>query len=155
ILDEGQGRFHAVAVRTRPPEPADLTAFSRTIVARCLESAQTFLTDDAGADERLRGSKSVSDLERRSVIGVPLLTPEERVLGAIQIDTRDRARKFSADDLRLLWGVTTQAAVALQNARLHEDLLEREQLERDLEVAIEVQRGLLPEQLPEVAGYDF
>jgi serine phosphatase RsbU (regulator of sigma subunit) len=97
----------------------------------------------------------VAGLQLRSVMCVPLTTPEGKAFGVLQLDTLDPARKFNDDDLRLLWGVANQAAVALENARLHEELLERVQLERDLEVAGQVQRSLLPEGLPDVAGYDF
>ena len=154
ILDEGPGRLVARAVRTRSPQVAGTAIFSHRIVQHCLKTAQPFLTDDAGADSRLASSISVAELQLRSVMCAPLITPEGKAVGVIQLDTRER-QKFSQDDLNLLEGVANQAAVALENARMHEDLLQREQLERDLEVAAQMQRSMLPEQLPEVDGYEF
>ena len=52
-------------------------------------------------------------------------------------------------------GIASQASIALENAQLHQDLLARERLKRDLELAREVQRSFLPLQLPEVPGYEF
>jgi signal transduction histidine kinase len=61
---------------------------------------------------------------------VPLLG-KQRALGAIAVDNRRGGRRFGADDQTLLEGVATQAAIALENARLVEDLRRsREQVRR-------------------------
>jgi serine phosphatase RsbU (regulator of sigma subunit) len=57
--------------------------------------------------------------------------------------------------LKLLWGAANQAAIALENARLHEEALVRERFRRDLELAKRVQHSFLSSTLPEVAGYEF
>src|SRR5205807_2918530 len=67
----------------------------------------------------------------------------------------DRGKKFTQEDLALLMAVVGQASIALENARLHEDLLARERLRRDLELAQQVQLSFLPQQKPEVPGYQF
>jgi serine phosphatase RsbU (regulator of sigma subunit) len=51
--------------------------------------------------------------------------------------------------------VASQAAIALENARLHEDLLARDRLQRDLKLAQQVQLSFLPHQLPQLPGYEF
>ena len=72
-----------------------------------------------------------------------------------RLDTQDRRKKFTEDDLNLLVGVATQASIALVNARLHQESLARARLNRDLELAREVQRSFLPLRPPEVPGYEF
>ena len=52
-------------------------------------------------------------------------------------------------------GVANQASAALELARLHESAVQRERIQRDLELGESVQRSFLPQRLPEVAGYQF
>ncbi len=85
---------------------------------------------------------------------VPLLTPDGQALGILQLDTSDR-RQFLQDDLDVLEAVARQAAIAVQNASMHESLLERERVDRDLNLAQQVQKRFLPQSVPKVAGYEF
>ena len=78
-----------------------------------------------------------------------------RPLGAIQLDTQDRTKKFVTDDLNLLTIVANLASVAIEKARMHETVLAREKEQKEIELARKVQLGFLPQTLPEVAGYEF
>ena len=60
---------------------------------------------------------------------------------------------FTALDRRTLSLFARQAAIALENAVLHQQALEKERMERDMELAAEIQRELLPRELPELDGY--
>jgi serine phosphatase RsbU (regulator of sigma subunit) len=51
--------------------------------------------------------------------------------------------------------VASQAAIAVQNASMHESLLERERIERDLKLAEQVQKRFLPQSVPVVPGFSF
>ncbi len=86
---------------------------------------------------------------------VPLCGASGKPFGVIQLDTQDRSKKFGEDDLKLLWCVANQAAIALENARLYEDAVKRERLKRELELARHIQLSFLPKTVPEVAGYQF
>jgi serine phosphatase RsbU (regulator of sigma subunit) len=86
---------------------------------------------------------------------VPLCAAEGKAFGVIQLDTQDRSKKFTQEDLKLLWGVANQAAIALENARLHEESIARERLNRDLELANRVQQSFLPRDVPRIASYEF
>jgi serine phosphatase RsbU (regulator of sigma subunit) len=85
----------------------------------------------------------------------PLIDSNGHVLGALQVDTVDQRHRFQDEDLEVLVSVAAQAAIAIDNAQLHENVLRQRELERDLEVARQVQRGFLPRQAPELLGYDF
>jgi serine phosphatase RsbU (regulator of sigma subunit) len=85
----------------------------------------------------------------------PLVKGEGQAFGVIQVDTQDRSKKFTQDDLNFLVGVANQAATALENAKLHEDQVAKERFQHELELARRVQQGFLPQQLPEMAGYEF
>jgi serine phosphatase RsbU (regulator of sigma subunit) len=152
---EGQQRLMPRVVKTRRPTDEANARFSRSIVRRCLDTATAFLSDDASRDDRIQLSQSVVDFKIRSVMCVPLCGANGKAFGVIQLDTQDRSKKFTQDDLKFLWGVANQAAVAMENARLHEEAVKTERVKRDLELAHKVQESFLPRKLPEVAGYDF
>ena len=153
--EEGSNRLLPRVVRTRRPHDEANARPSRTIVRKCLETAQAFLSDDASRDDRIQLSQSVVDFRIRSVMCVPLCTAEGKAFGVIQLDTQDRSKKFTQEDLKLLWGVANQAAIALENARLHEEAVTRERFRRDMELATRVQQSFLPSSLPQVPGYEF
>ncbi len=83
------------------------------------------------------------------------LTAGDKATGVIQLDSQDRSKKFTQEDLKLLLGVANQASVALELARLHEEAVHQERIRRDVELAESVQRAFLPQQLPEETGYQF
>jgi serine phosphatase RsbU (regulator of sigma subunit) len=153
--EEGTRKLMPRIVRTRRPQDEPNARPSRTIVQRCLDTGQAFLSDDASKDDRVQLSQSVVDFRIRSVMCVPLTNAEGKPFGVIQLDTQDRSKKFTQDDLKLLWGVANQAAIALDNARMHAEAVSRERLRRDLELAHRVQLSFLPAHLPEVTGYEF
>ncbi len=153
--EEGSRRLMPRVVKTRRPQDETNARFSRSIVQRCLDTAQAFLSDDASRDDRIQLSQSVVDFRIRSVMCVPLCGADGRAFGVIQLDTQDRSKKFTQDDLKVLWGVANQAAIALDNARMHAEAVSRERLKRDLELAHRVQLSFLPAKLPQVAGYEF
>ncbi|MBV8610204.1 MAG: SpoIIE family protein phosphatase [Singulisphaera sp.] len=143
--------FHATAA---VPEDEIPVSISRSIVSHVLGQKKAVLSQDASIDQNLPASASIADLKIRSVMCVPLLTPDGQALGILQLDTSDR-RQFHQDDLDVLAAVASQAAIAIQNARMHESLLERERLEHDLKLAEQVQKRFLPRAVPMVAGWEF
>jgi phosphoserine phosphatase RsbU/P len=140
-------------IKTRRPQDESTARFSKTIVRKCLDTGNAFLSDDASGGVPV--SQSVVDFRIRSVLCAPLLSAEGKAFGVIQLDTQDRNKKFTQDDLKLLQGVSNQASIAMENAKLHEGTVVRERLRRDLELAHQVQLSFLPSRLPEVAGYEF
>jgi serine phosphatase RsbU (regulator of sigma subunit)/pSer/pThr/pTyr-binding forkhead associated (FHA) protein len=129
--------------------------FSRTIVRRCLETLQSYLSEDAQSDSDVSAAQSIAEFKIRSVMCVPLATQDGKPLGVIQLDSQDRTKKFSQDDLKLLVCVAGQASIALENARMHETILQQQKLEEENKAATRVQRGFLPQTFPLVTGYEF
>ncbi len=78
------------------------------------------------------------------------------VLAAADRETREGGiGAFEANELRLLSLFATQAAVALENARLHRTALEAQVMERELELAATIQRDILPKSIPTVASIEI
>lgn len=153
LLDESGKPVPKVTKARRPG--AEDTRFSKTIVRKAVESLQSYLSEDASSDASLGPAASIAEFKIRSVMCVPLASSEGRPLGAIQLDTQDRAKKFREEDLNMLTIVANLASVAIEKARLHDTLLTREKERKEIELARAVQLGFLPQTFPELVGYEF
>jgi phosphoserine phosphatase RsbU/P len=142
-------------VKTRRAADEGNARFSKSIVRRTLEEAKAFLSDDASRDDRIQLSQSVVDFRIRSVMCAPLCSAAGKGFGVIQLDTQDRGKKFSQDDLKLLCGVANQAAISLENARMLDEAVRTERTQRDLALARQVQMSFIPKTPPKVEGYEF
>lgn len=133
----------------------DTIRISRTIVDQVMDKQEAILSADAATDQRFEESESISEYRIRSMMCAPLVDSQGRSIGVLQIDALDQNTRFQQEDLAVLASVATQAGIALDNARMHEQALRRRALERDLEVSREVQRSFLPERPLELLGYEF
>jgi serine phosphatase RsbU (regulator of sigma subunit)/pSer/pThr/pTyr-binding forkhead associated (FHA) protein len=127
---------------------------SRTIVNHVLDQKTALVCRDAGNHPDLPTTASIADLKIRSVMCAPLLTPDGKALGILQLDSSDR-NQFDQEDLDLLAAVANQAAIAIQNATLHQNLIHKDRIDRDLQQAQKVQKIFLPHSVPRITGYEF
>lgn len=66
-----------------------------------------------------------------------------------------QARAFDPDEIQALRSLANQAAIAIENAQLYEQSLEKRKLDRELRLAGAIQERLLPERAPDIEGYDI
>ncbi len=151
-LDDS-GKPYPKVIKARRANTGD--RYSKTIIRRCIETNQAYLSEDASSDAALGAAQSIADFRIRSVMCVPLSTAEGQPLGAIQLDTQDISKKFRDDDLKLLTIVANLASVAVEKARFLTELLLREKAQREIELAKTVQLGFLPKGPPSIDGYEF
>ena len=104
---------------------------------------------NASFDELLPGAK-YSLVVPIAVDGVP-----RGLLALADKESRAGIGPFGADDERALSLFANQAAIALENAKLHHHALERERLEREMELAADIQRGILPATTPDLAEFEL
>ncbi|MEO8275382.1 MAG: GAF domain-containing SpoIIE family protein phosphatase [Thermoanaerobaculia bacterium] len=123
--------------------------------------AQKRLDPDAEESrELLAGApRSTSDVlpGAAHVLGVPIAV-DGLAKGLLVIGDKESRRgvgPFSQSDRRTLDLLANQAAIALENADLHRQALEKERLEREIELASEIQRQILPKGTPEIPGYEL
>jgi len=93
----------------------------------------------------------------RHLLGVPIQV-EEGARGLLAVGDKESRRgiaPFPEGDKRTLILFANQAALALENARLHRQALETERLEREMELAAEIQRLILPTGAPSIEGYSL
>ena len=87
-------------------------------------------------------------------LAVPLRTRSE-ILGVLLLGDRPHRSGFSAHEKQVLRACADQFALMIENARLIDRFVEQETLRRDIALASDVQRRLLPEAPPQVDGVDF
>jgi phosphoserine phosphatase RsbU/P len=84
---------------------------------------------------------------------------DRRIVGVMSVGPKRWDMPWARADLQLLTAAGSQTALALENSRLNEDIraeiAARERVNRELEIAREVQQRLFPQQLPHVKGLDF
>jgi HD-GYP domain-containing protein (c-di-GMP phosphodiesterase class II) len=122
LLKENNGKDLAPrAIKTRaeiPPQPWEI---SWSVVNEAVEEEVAILANDAVHDERFDASESIIAMNLRSVMCVPLIN-KGTVLGVMYVDNREKPGIFDEDDLALLSALAGQAAVAVDNSRLYENI---------------------------------
>ena len=99
----------------------DAFAISRTIVNQVVSSGESVLTTNAQEDPRFGMEASVVSLQLRSILCVPMRLKDE-IIGVMFVDNRIHTGLFKESDLDLLSAFADQAAMAINNARLFDDL---------------------------------
>lgn len=155
VLREKDGTLVPKWLKTRQPDMQETFRISRTIMREVMETRHALISLDASSDERFGMAHSVADFRIRSMIVAPLLSSDGEPIGAIQMDTLNQRRRFEESDLEILAAVAAQAGVAIENAQLHEQLIEQRVLEQDLDLAKRVQQAFLPAKHPDLPGFSF
>ncbi|MEP6568494.1 MAG: GAF domain-containing SpoIIE family protein phosphatase [Acidobacteriota bacterium] len=91
--------------------------------------------------------------ETRSEMVTPIISNTE-VIGVFDLES-DELNAYSEDDLEVLMLLASQVAIIIEKVMLHEQLIEKQRLEGQLEVARQVQLELLPPRDPQLEGYDI
>jgi serine phosphatase RsbU (regulator of sigma subunit) len=153
FLAPGQEDVIPRATHFRVEEEGQRVRLSRQLVRQVLARREAILWSDQGS--AATAYRTLSDLQVRSVLCAPLLDGDGNAFGVVQIDTDQPLRAFTSEDLEVMVGAVSQAAMAVRFARLHEDSLRHQAMQRDLELARRVQLGLLPESYPDYRGFEF
>lgn len=164
VLLQQNGVFApAYALGYENPPPVTFGADEVTVrhLSHSMEPARVYLDDPNSWVNR---SADVSADERRKLeqLGAQLILPlglKEKLVGFLSLSEKRSEEPYSGSDVRLLRSVAAQTGLALENAQLtraiaHE-VAQREKLNRELEIAREVQERLFPQKLPGVEGLDF
>ncbi|MCL7452500.1 MAG: PP2C family protein-serine/threonine phosphatase [Anaerolineae bacterium] len=105
-------------------------------------------------DEEIDGPMPASLLLVPLLAGDPASSEGEHCLGGVLM-TRGQRDALAADVVPSVTALANQLAAALENARLHQEALARERLERELALARGIQTSFLPAHVPQVAGWSF
>ena len=124
LAPEGDELRVAAARNIDPDEGDDDARFSQSIAQQVIAGGAPVITVDAQSDERFVSQKSVHAMQLKSVVGVPIIAPSG-VIGALYLDHRFRRGIFGSEQVALLEAFADQVAIALENARLHQQLAAR------------------------------
>ena len=125
---------------------------SHTVVQEAIDGKMPVLSTNAQLDSRFSAQESVIGYNLRSIVCVPLQV-RDRVIGALYLDNRARDGVFSQEDLPILMAFASQAATAIENARLYtttdqqlaarvEELATMQQIDRELNASLDFERVL-------------
>ncbi len=89
-----------------------------------------------------------------TVLAAPLSVKGD-VLGVLLVSESQGQGAFDERRLEIITGIAQQAALAVQNDRLQQEMAERERLERELQLAREIQQTFMPEHLPDLPGWEL
>jgi len=121
----------------------------RGLVGQAAQTRQAILVPDVSKDPRYIAGNP----ETRSELTVPLIY-KDKVIGVLDLE-HTRRGFFTEDHRRTMTTLAAQVAIAIENARLYEEVGRQERkLERDLALARELQMRLLPQSLPHLAHLD-
>ncbi|MEM8680491.1 MAG: FHA domain-containing protein, partial [Planctomycetota bacterium] len=154
MLTDESDKLQVCESKFRRPQD-DTVRISRTIMQMVMDEKQAIISADAAEDSRFGLTESIAQFQIRSFMAAPLINRDGDVLGTLQLDTLDPMREFKEQDLEILAAVTSQAAISIQSARMHEAALEQRAMQRDLELAQQVQMALLPQARPNIPAYEF
>lgn len=145
-------RVAVARLRDRVGEVGEIRV-SRNVLDEVVMRGKSVLTSDAQHDPRF-ASGTVVLQGIRSVLAVPLGVAD-KVFGIIYADSPIAEGRFTEDHLKLLTTLASVAAIRVENARLLEAQLQQERLERELQLAMEIQQRFQPTAPPTVSGYEL
>jgi sigma-B regulation protein RsbU (phosphoserine phosphatase) len=115
------------------------------IAGAVAEDGKPLLLEDAYTHPKFyRGHDEATGYRTKSMITVPLKVGE-RITGVAQVINRLDDRAFDQDDLDLFIALCSLAAIAIENAKMHKSLMEKQRLVKDMEFARTVQESFLPQ----------
>jgi sigma-B regulation protein RsbU (phosphoserine phosphatase) len=129
--------------------------FGKGVAGRVAVSGEMVNTEDAyeleyfdpSFDQRL-------NYRTKSLLSIPIKHHSGEIVGVLQL-LNAQSGKFTADDVGFLNKLSGHMAMALENAQMHRDTMEKQRMERELSLARSIQHRLLPEAPPIVPGYDI
>jgi sigma-B regulation protein RsbU (phosphoserine phosphatase) len=154
MIADDSGELRTLIIKGGDGELLENEGYSTTIVREVVRTRQALLTNNAQFDDRYQPGQSIIMRGLRAILCAPMLV-KDRLVGVVYVDTSMRAGNFSQADAELLHSVAGQAGIAIENARLYTVAVEKGRMERELQMAREIQQALLPQELPDVAGYEI
>src|SRR5918912_3229615 len=113
------------------------------------QTGEPVIVADVSQDTRYINARA----ETCSEMVAPIISNEE-VIGVFDLES-DQLNAYTDDDLDLLLLLASQVAIIIEKAMLHEQLMAKQRLQAQLEIARQVQLELLPARDPELPGFDI
>jgi sigma-B regulation protein RsbU (phosphoserine phosphatase) len=116
----------------------------RGLAGTVAATGEPVILHDAYADARFDQTQDRrSGYRTRSMLCVPIRNRTQKIVGVLQLLNK-RQGSFGARDLEFLDAISDHMAIGMENATLHQSLLEKQRMERELQLGREIQSRLLP-----------
>jgi sigma-B regulation protein RsbU (phosphoserine phosphatase) len=140
---------HVHTIRDGIPRLAGLdeVKISESVATRVLRGGENVLFQSARTDRVVDPTASIAALHLTSILCVPIRT-QNAIHGILYIDTDVADHEYSEDDMLLAAAAGNSAGLALENARIHRDLLDKQRIDQDIEAAWTIQEGFLVHNWP-------
>jgi len=146
------GHVHVIQDEHLERQDLDAIEISETVAERVLNGGESVLFQDSSEDDaELNLAKSIVSLQLRSIICVPLRA-KSGILGILYIDTDRASDAYTEDDMLLSAAVGNSAGLAIENANMHQELLVKQRIEQEIELAWTIQESFLVKEWPEGGG---
>ena len=132
-----------------PPEEDDMLMHGQGITGYVIHNRKSLVVPDVRLDPRYVQGRAAT----LSEIAVPVIL-NDRAIGALNLES-DRIAAYATEDIEVLQFFADAAAISIEKAMLHKQLLEQELVGKQLETAKKVQTNLLPRKPPNLPGYDI
>lgn len=151
LLDRDGERLTAATLRGYRSEKEKVARakVGQGLIGWATKQGDDLLVDDVAANPHY----IVAREETRSEM-VALIRRGSRIVGAVNVES-DEPHAYSRIDLFHLKALASQAAIAVDNAMLYRDALEKRQLDSELSLARDIQQKLLPREAPRLRGWEM
>lgn len=130
LRDEARNTLQ-VSVAREMGQDLQASSPSMGIAGKAALDGEPVLMADAGSNNEFGGRDSIIRQRILSAMAVPLKV-EDRILGSIYVDTRAATVKFNEEDLELFASLASQSALAIENVRLCQQMVEEEKKRANL-----------------------
>jgi sigma-B regulation protein RsbU (phosphoserine phosphatase) len=144
LLDEDTGELVVKASRGLDTSRKFRVPLGEGIAGWVADHGEPLVLQDVISDQRFTGT----DSSVMSALAVPLRV-EGKVIGVLNVSNAVRPRRFDDQDLEHLSSFADMAAIALENARLYQELRkDQDHLEKELRMASRIQRSIISTHVP-------
>jgi len=132
-----------------PSESDPMMMFGKGIIGHVIRTGEPVVVQDVSQDPRYVEGRATT----RSEIAVPIVR-KERAFGALNVES-DRLGAYDESDIEVLCFFADAAAISIEKAMLHRQLVDQKRVEEQLLIARDMQFRLLPDAAPELEGYEM
>jgi sigma-B regulation protein RsbU (phosphoserine phosphatase) len=131
LIDNEGGELKEILARSRHNRANIQSNYSRTIVNRVIRDGKAVIMADTSQEDIDDLSESIAMMRIKSIMCVPLIS-KSQTQGVVYVHSVNKLQEFQIDDLYLLTGLSSPAALAIQNALLYS---QRKKAEEELRKA--------------------
>lgn len=154
----GDGGANPVGAGVCGPEVAELKLpAEEPLLRKMAETGREVTVYDIEEDPAFEESREACRRtfeKMQAQLLVPLIY-EDRLTGLIALGRKKSGKFYRREDINLLNVLANQGAVAVENARMVAEVIEKERMEEELSIARDLQVSMLPSECPQVAGFEI